>query len=371
MDDVRARLDRIERLLVAARPLARPDHPQGRQLRARLLETSGLSAPSIELGVTRCLELTPTTRELESLLESTPEAPRAHVLLAGNVFVAALRAIAIGVASSTKVHVRTSRRDPALAELLHAAAPDLFELTPALNPAPGDHVWAYGSDATLAEVRASLPRGVWLHEHGSGFGAIAVAVGARDFAEDQARAIALDAALFDGHGCLSPRVVCVLANADADANLGAGASANTSIDASASTARGVARALAQALRELERELPPGPRTAEEAAQARRSRDAATYAFEVFDAGSSWVTCSSTVVIPASGRNLHVVATADPRAALAPWSGALTCIACNDGALRTTLARSFPGARLTTLGAMQQPPLDGPVDRRRRPLGDLL
>lgn len=347
-DDV-ARLARVERLLTAARRLVKSEHPDGRRLRARLLETSNLSRENIELGLTRCLELSPAERELESLLASTPEAPRAHVLLAGNVFVAALRAIAIGLASSSSVHVRPSRRDPALAEALHALAPELFQLTGELRPEPGDHIWAYGSDATLTTVRATLPKGSWFHEHGSGIGAIALL--ARTWRPEDAKPIALDAALFDGQGCLSPRLVCV-AGSDRDA-------------------RDIAQAIAHELGALERELPLGSGTPAEAAQDRRARDAATYAFEVFDAGSAWISYGSRLALPVGRRNLHVLAADEPRAVLAGWSAALTCLASNDRSLRDELASAFPGARVVPLGAMQRPALDGPVDRRKNPRGELL
>ncbi|HYP87453.1 MAG TPA: acyl-CoA reductase [Polyangiaceae bacterium] len=340
---------RVERLLQAARRLADAQTAEGRRLRERLHETSGLSNANIELGLTRCLETSPSSSELDELLASTPEAPRAHVLLAGNVFVAALRAAAIGVASSARVAVRASRRDPALIEALHELAPGSFELTRALSPAPGDHVWSYGSDSTLAELRASLPRGVWFHAHGSGFGA--VAVDARSWSPDDARAIALDTALFDRRGCLSPRVVCVAG--------------------SHPQARAVAEQLAGALGELERELPSGPQSPAEAAELRRQRDAATYAFELFEAGSAWVSLSSALAVGGGGRSLHVLPASDVAASLAPWAAQLTCVSSNDLELRRQLSAALPGARLARLGEMQRPALDGPVDRRHPPHGELV
>jgi hypothetical protein len=285
------------------------------------------------------------------LLASTPEAPRAHVLLSGNVFVAALRAIAIGVASSRQVQVRASRREPALAAALHALAPDLFQLTAELTPRPGDHFWAYGADATLSEVRRSLPPGVWFHAHGSGMGAVVVDAPALAALEVTARAIALDTALFDQRGCLSPRVVCVVGNPE--------------------QARAVADALASALTLLERDLPPGPASAEAAATARNDRDAAAYAFELFDAGSGWVSLAPKLVVPPAARNLHVAWTSDAVQALAAYSPHLTCIATHaTPALSARLRAAFPGARLVALGEMQRPPLDGPVDRRHSVLGEL-
>jgi hypothetical protein len=269
--------------------------------------------------------------------------------LSSNVFVAALRAIAIGLASSASVAVRASRRDPALAEALHALAPDSFELVSDLSPAAGEHFWAYGTDATLTELRAALPGGVWFHAHGAGFAA--VVVDARQWSHTDARAIALDAALFDQQGCLSPRVVCVRGNPD--------------------QARIVANTLAEELSALEQELPHGLKTAAEQAEARRDRDAAAYAFELFDAGQSWVSCASELAIPPSGRNLHVIDTTDPVTALLPFAAHITSIAANTGALRDELRSPFAGARVVELGEQQRPPLDGPVDRRHGTHGELL
>jgi hypothetical protein len=349
MADMAARRERVERLLDAARALANPEKHAGQALRARLLETTGLSSAGIERALTHALETQAADVELQALLTATPIAPRAHVLLSSNVFVAAVRAIAIGLASSASVAVRASRRDPALAEALHALVPDSFELVSALSPAAGEHFWAYGTDATLAELRASLPRGVWFHAHGAGFAAVVVDAG--EWTRTDARAIALDAALFDQQGCLSPRVVCVRGNPD--------------------QARIVANAIADELAALTQELPPGPKTTTEQAEARRNRDAAAYAFELFDAGQGWVSCASELIIPPSGRNLHVIDTTDPVAALTPFAAHLTSIATNTQPLRNTLRSQLAGARVVALGELQRPPLDGPVDRRHGTLGELI
>lgn len=348
MAETAARRARVERLLQAARLLANPETQPGRALRARLLETTGLSSAGIERGITHALETQPSEADLQALLASTPEAPRAHVLLSSNVFVAALRAIAIGVACSERVVVRASRRDPAMAAALQQLAPELFELADTLAPAAGEHFWSYGADSTMAELRNSLPQGVWFHPHGAGFGA--VVVDAVLWSAGSADAIALDCALFDRQGCLSPRVVCVVG--------------------SEAQARIVASSIADALRILENTLPFGPRSEAERAEARRNRDAAAYAFELFDAGSGWVSCSSELVVPPSGRNLHVLATNNATGTLLPFAAHLTCIASNSPALLDELRQSFAGARTVALGEMQRPPLDGPVDRRK-PQGELI
>jgi hypothetical protein len=344
-----ARRARVERLVAAARVLSSPHGPAGRALRQRLLETSGLSAQNIELGLTRCLETTPSLAELQGLLSSTPEAPRAHVLLSANVFVAALRAIAIGLASSESVQVRASRRDPALAQALHALVPGLFELATQLSPEPGDHFWSYGADATIAELRRDLPAGVWFHQHGAGIGA--VVVDAQAWTTTDALAVALDTVLFDQRGCLSPRAVCVLGSNE--------------------QARSIAEAIARELGALEREVPMGRSNVAELADARRDRDIAAYAFEVFDAGRSWVSVSGELVIAPSGRNLHVVPSADAVQTLAPFTRHITCIGTNAAALEARLRQAFTGARLVALGDMQRPPLDGPVDLRHGTQGELV
>lgn len=345
-----ARRSRLQALLDAATTLQRPDSAAGMALRARLVETTRLSAENVELALEHCLETRPSRADTDRFLEVTPEAERAHVLLSSNVFVAALRAIALGVVSAPQVYVRASRRDPALAEALRAQAPGVFELVTELRPEPGDRIWAYGADETLARVRATLPPGVWFHAHGSGLGAVVLDANHAD--EQRLRALALDTALFDQRGCLSPRLVCVLG--------------------AAGRVRAVAAALARTLGEVERELPRGAETPAELGEARRQQDAAAYAYELFEAGSGWVSFSSDAVVPPSGRHLHVMPTADPIAALTPYRRHLTCIGASaDAELEQRLRQTFAGSRVTALGQMQRPPLDGPVDLRHGTAGELV
>jgi Acyl-CoA reductase (LuxC) len=346
--EARARRARVERLVNAARTLSDAQNPEGVALRLRLRETTGLSSANIESGLRRCLESAPQRDELEALLASTPVATVAHVLLSANVFVAAHRALAIAIASAERVQARPSRRDPALTEALHRLVPDLFDVVPRLVPEPGERLWAYGSDQTLSSVRAELPRGVYFHPHGSGFGA--VIVDATTFDAAAARGVAWDAVLFDQRGCLSPRVVCVLGS-------------NTQ-------GRDVARLLAEQLKQLSDEVPPGDSSPEERAEARQHRDAAAYAFELFEAGEGWVTAGERFVLPPATRNLHVVACAEPTSLLEPWSPHLTNVATDVASLRPRLRAAFPGARVVAVGEMQTPPLDGPVDLRHGTTGEL-
>src|SRR6188768_461847 len=204
--DFETRRARLEPLLESARSLADPASERGRLARERLAHSSGLSAQGVDFALQRCLEIAPDEREIAALIRSTPSAQVAHVLLSANVFVAAHRAIAIALAASAEVRVRASRREPEMAELLLAGAPGSFQLVTELSPHSGDRLWAYGSDDTMAEVAATLPAGVALHAHGSGFG-----VAVLDEVPPEAELGALlgrlaeDIALFDQRGCLSPR----------------------------------------------------------------------------------------------------------------------------------------------------------------------
>jgi hypothetical protein len=76
-----------------------------------------------------------------------------------------------------------------------------------------------------------------------------------------------------------------------------------------------------------------------------------------------------LVLPPAARVVHVVpadAGSGP-ALLSPWADHLTCVGV--GGEGEGLARAVevmaPRARRAALGAMQRPPLDGPVDLRLR------
>jgi hypothetical protein len=135
--------------------------------------------------------------------------------------------------------------------------------------------------------------------------------------------------------------------------------------------RQVARALASALVQLEREMPSGAVSSEEAASRRRQRDTAAYAFETFAAGAGWVSVSPDFVLPPATRSLHVCFAADPTALLAPFQRQLTGVATNSARFRAELTQRFAHARVVTLGELQRPAFDGPVDRRSPRSGELL
>jgi hypothetical protein len=349
MSDVEfgARRARLEPLFQAARSLADRATERGRQARQRLVHATGLSAEGVDFALDRCLESRPSEREVEALIRSTPTAQVAHVLLSANVFVAAHRAIAIGLAASERVCVRASRREPEMAELLLAGAPGSFQLVPELSAHAGDRLWAYGSDETLDEVAVTLPQGVAFHAHGAGFGVCVIdAQVSASALSDLLPRLAEDVALFDQRGCLSPRVVLIAGGAE--------------------QARAVARELARELAELEQRVPRGRLEPSEAAQISAFRDTASFACEVFPAGLGFVSAGrdETWLMPPIGRNLHVLASPDAVQRLAPLRPMITsCAFAGDPSLGNALRRSLPGARLCQFGEMQRPPFDGPVDRR--------
>jgi hypothetical protein len=338
--------DRVLALSRGARRIADPEDPLGERARELLVASSGLSREGVELALAHCLETEPSEPEIAALCESVVPAPRVHVLLSANVFVAAHRAIALGLASSSQVVVRSSRREPEMAALLAEAAPSLFELTGELSPAPGDHVHAYGSDATLTELARTLPRGVTLHGHGAGF---AVAIVEPPFADDLWARLALDAVLFDQRGCLSPRVVL-----------------------SSAPSESIAGGLASALERFEATAPRGQLSADEAADVTRYRDTLAFAGDLFPAGQGYVSASAEFLVPPIGRNLHVVTHPDPLVLLAPFEQKLTSVGVEGSfALVGRAGQTFPQCRIADIGRIQSPPFDGPVDRRTPKSGRVL
>ncbi len=334
---------RLHALLAGARALADPTTALGRELRRELPASTRLSPEGVELALSECLEISPSEAELDALCASTAPARRSHVSLSSTVFVAAHRAIALALASSEHVFVRPSRREPVFVRALERATfGRLFRVMETLTPEAGDELWAYGSDATLDEIRRSLPAGVRFHAHGSGTGVAVVDAGSVD--ERSAAALARDIAPFDQRGCLSPRLALVRGD-ERDA-------------------RAFARLVAGALAELARRIPLGELDAGERAEVLRYRDTLAYSGEVEAAGPSWVATGAMAMLAPVGRNLHVVPVESPEVVLRPLARGIAALGvAGPPDLRAELIAALPGARASELGAMQRPPLDGPVDRR--------
>ncbi len=331
--------DRVGRLLDAARRLANPSDPLGRQARLELPRQTALSPQGVERALSTALETDPSSDEVAALIGSVDRTERAHLLLSSNAFVGVHRALALAVAAAPIVYVRPSRREPLMAKLCLSAAPGLFELVTELTPRAGEQLFAYGSDATLEEVRTSLPAGVRFHGHGHGIGMVVVTK-IDDLAE-LADGIAADTVLFDQRGCLSPRIVVV----------------------GAAQREAVVAALAVALQRHAEEVPLGELSASERADARRFLDESCFVGGA-KSGASWGAVAwgdDLNRLPPVGRHLYVLAARDPLTAVAHWEPYLTCVAVvgpDPG-----VALMAPHARVCAVGRMQHPPFDGPVDRR--------
>ncbi|WP_437589467.1 acyl-CoA reductase [Sorangium sp. So ce1000] len=362
---------RVERVVAAAARIADARDPLGEEARRRLPSTSGLSPEGVELALGRHLEVAPSDGELDALVAASGRARRCHVVLAANVCTAPLRAIAVAAATAPAIFVRPSRRDPVVAELLARAlqADDGFRRAGgavalvadvALGDAgtraagegvPGDlpqvELHIYGSDRTVATLRAQAGPGVLVRGHGAGLGLAVVGPGAS--LAEAARDIAADVVPFDQRGCMSPRFVLV--------------------EGPAERAAALARALHAALDEAGARVPRGPldgATRAEVTMYRATLEAVGSFWEGQGHGVGLDPAPRSLLLPPAARVVHVVASSaeSAPALLASIRGAITAIGAGGGGqLARAASEAAPRARLSALGWMQRPPLDGPVDLR--------
>jgi acyl-CoA reductase-like NAD-dependent aldehyde dehydrogenase len=207
---------RVRALLGVASKLATPGDPLHERVRETLTRRSGLSPEGVALALTEHVETTITDAELDAVLAWAGTASRCHVVLAANVPVAAVRALALALAAAPAVALKPSRRDPGLtrpfvealaADPAFVASGGRVELVGELEVAPGEVVHVYGRDETARAVAASLPEGATMRAHGAGL-SIAVVEGDDDL-EAAAAGLARDIVVFDQRGCLSPRIALV------------------------------------------------------------------------------------------------------------------------------------------------------------------
>lgn len=355
MNTARSRA-RVACLVRAARRIQDPTDPLGQDARRRLLEVTGLTGQSIELALQQHFETNPTDADIDALLASTSSAPVCHVSLSANVFLASLRALALAVATSEVVYVRSSRRDPVVTDLLlralaedpeFAANAKSLELVEMVCPEPGHELHLYGSDENLAAIMSTLPEGVIVRAHGSGIGLAIVSAGI-DLAE-AAEAIARDVGVFDQRGCLSPRFVFVEGNAIRAESFGA--------------------VQHRALLRYSEKYPRG------CIDAGLQSEIVQYRATIESIGTYWEGPSHAVgfdphprafVLPPPARIVHIVATdeCDVERLLAPWIRYVTTVGTNaENGLAQKMKEWLPQVRWSRLGSMQRPPLDGPVDQR--------
>jgi hypothetical protein len=346
---VEARMADVRRLLACARTV----YEERSRIASAIGASTGLSSAGVELGFAS-LERTASDAELRALVTGAGDARQVHVVLSANVFVAPLRALAIARAASERVIVRPSPRDPAFAEaLLEAAAAAGDEALVRrderdVSLIDAGEVHVYGHDATVAAVRSRVRPGVVVRGHGAGMG-LAVLSSEAGLAAS-ADALALDVVAFDQRGCLSPRLAIVVGEP--------------------ARAERFAEALHAALGAWGRRVPRGTLSEDERVDARRWRDALTFAGRLWDADDHAVALApqgAPLFVPAlvgpPGRHITVIAASSPHAmatALEPLAGRIVAVGTDDRALAA--GTSWP-VRVSALGAMQRPILDGPVDRR--------
>jgi Acyl-CoA reductase (LuxC) len=329
------RLSRVIRVIEAARTIAHEN-----RLISDLVTSTGLSAEGVRLAMDQHLELSPTDADLAQLLAVTIESDHVHVILSANVFVGALRALAIACASSPNVTVRPSSREPHFATALVQAI-DRPAVRLSSDAPPSGEIHVYGRDETIAAVQEAAATGVVVRGHGAGMGFAFV-----DETADlslAARSVAEDVVPFDQRGCLSPRVVAVQSTARAQA---------------------FATALDEQLARAQERVPRGKLSTSEVEELERYASTVAYAGELKRTATHTIGIAPALLIPPSGRNIHVMPVAgieELRVSIAPISRWIVAIGTDD----VEIARSWAPAhaRVSTLGRMQKPPLDGPVDRR--------
>jgi hypothetical protein len=350
--EVRERIEDVKRLVAAARTVAE----RRAALVPAIVESTGLTPEGVELAFARSLEVDATDAEIATLVERAGDAPRVAVVLSSNVFVGALRALAVARAAAPIVVVRPSRRDPTVARaLVETAADRALTLDEAFDVAswPDGEVHVYGRDETIADVRARV-RGhggdarVIVRGHGAGMGVAWISRAADP--RRAAAALAEDVVLFDQRGCLSPRVVLVEAE-----------------EGDATRADAFADALHADLERLETSVPRGVVPGGERAAADRYVATMTYACRALVGRAHAIGVGprgAPVVLPPPYRHVHVApcaSAAEAKRLLEPLAKAIVAVGTDDAAGARAL--SPPWARVSALGRMQRPPLDGPVDQR--------
>jgi Acyl-CoA reductase (LuxC) len=344
---------RVGAVLEAARRLADRRDPLGREAREKLPEATGLSSRGVDLGLVKHLETSVSAHDLDLLVQRAGDAPHVHVVLSAHVFVGAVRALALAVAAAPRVSVRPSRRESVVAPLVASALaegpfPVRVEVVSSIDPRPGDEVHVYGRRESIDAVRAACDPAVHVRGHGPGVGVAVVEAGA-DFSE-AARELSWDIVAFDQRGCLSPRIALVSGTPD--------------------EVERWTRLLSEELARREQEIPRGFLSDDERAQAALYRDtmaAVGRLYEVPGASVGVDLSPRTLLLPPSGRHLHVASVRTEEQVgrlLAPLFPAVTTVGiAGDGPVARAASALATLARRAPLGRMQMPPLDGPVDLR--------
>jgi hypothetical protein len=390
-----ARERTIQALLSAARLLIDPQQPLAQSLRRELEASTGLHRASIEWGLSTTLAsvqpgvLRALTLQLGadaqpaqqpngqySELESPqPSAAGLHpyrlisVVLAGNVFSAAVRALFLPLLAEAHVLAKASSHDAALSlhlkAALDAADPEIGRRLEVVRFARDDHaagtalceradvLSVYGDDASVAALRRLAPPHCTVLAHGHGLSAAYVAL---EQLADPTRAaataseLALDVAAYDQTGCLSPHFALVQSGGPV-------------------SPRQFARLLAVALEQLAERLPLGAAGPAERAAALQWRAVASVRGELFQGNAHAVSYEGAHPPRPSpgGRQIGVYDCADTAALLAalrPFGEHLKCLGIAGApSLRDQLAQARGTFGLCACGQMQNPGFDDDADGR--------
>lgn len=278
---------------------------------------------------------------LQALASARWEGRAVRVVLAATVPLAPLRAVVLPLLQGARaVWVKPSRRQPEIPrQVVESLAAQGLPVH--LGEGEAQAVIAYGRDETLDLLATSLPAGVAFEGHGHGFGAVVLT----SWRDDTARALAQDVAAYDQHGCLSPQVVLC-----------------------ARDAPGLARALHDALEALARRWPRAPMDASVGAGVWQWLGVqAALGATVFRGAGHAVTLWDRPLMQASpgARNIAVVPVRDldeARALLSPHAALLSNVGTDAPGEGGWRPEGFAG-RVSAVGEMQDPPLDGPEDPR--------
>ncbi|UJR84213.1 acyl-CoA reductase [Sandaracinus amylolyticus] len=372
--------DRVIRAIAgAAARLGDPDSRVGSEARASIPMRSGLSEQNVEHALSTSLEPLREDRLRTALTaferahhgRTTAPVRLAGMVLASNVFSAALRPLAWSLLLRVPAVVKPSSGDEGLAELFAVAlAESDAELADAIAllrfarsdaamlsamASRCDVVHAWGSDRSVAEIRASLSATTSFVAHGHGLGAVFVprsALTSASAVEHVADEIGLDVALYDQRGCLSPHFVLVERGGNVPA-----------IE--------LARVLSErALASQAREMPRGTLPLAMGAMQVQWRGVGATRGELFE-GDGWaVTYEADAALRLSPgwRNLAVHDVADVRelgARLAPFGVHLKALGvAGEIDVRWNVARALPAPlapRVSETGAMQTPGLLAATD----------
>jgi hypothetical protein len=338
-----ARIEDVRRLLAAA---ARVYDDRARWTPA-IARSTGLSPQGVEVGFA-CLEREAPDGDLRALVAAAGDTPHVHVVLSANVFVAALRALALARAAAERVTVRPSPRDPTLVEQLVACCEDAAiaiepERDIARTTATELHV--YGRDETIAAVRARARSGVVVRGHGAGLG-IAIVTASADIGQAAAD-VAADVVPFEQRGCASPRAALV--------------------EGGEARASAFADALHGELAAWSARVPRGTLHDGERAEATRWLNAMAFAGHVRRGAEHAVAAvpeGAPLAFGPPGRHVLVTPYASAAAAvrqIGSMARYVVAAGTNDDAAARLVAPAH--ARISPLGRMQRPRLDGPLDRR--------